>query len=257
MIQIQGVSKSYDRGKVKAVDGLSLEVETGEVFGFLGPNGAGKTTTIKLLVGLLRPDQGRLLLDGVDVQQKPLEAKRLIGYAPDEALLYDKMRGIAFLSFIADVYGVPPEGRGVIEELAEELEMTQALKEPISSYSHGMRQKISIISCLMHDPSVFILDEPIVGLDPRAAYLLKQKLRDHARRGRTVFFSTHIMEVAERLCDRVGIIAKGKMITVGRLEELRAGAGEKDASLESLFLELTEERTGLEGYDGHDQTHPR
>jgi len=257
MIQILDVSKSYDRGKVRAVDGLSLEVSTGEVFGFLGPNGAGKTTTIKLLVGLLRPDQGRLLLDGIDVQEKPLEAKRLIGYAPDEALLYDKMRGIAFLSFIADVYGVPPAGRGVIEELAEELEMKQALKEPISSYSHGMRQKLSIISCLMHDPSVFILDEPIVGLDPRAAYLLKQKLRDHARRGRTVFFSTHIMEVAERLCDRVGIIAKGKMIAVGRLEELRAGAGEKDASLERLFLELTEGRTGGEAEHGHVQTDPR
>lgn len=241
MIQIQDVSKTYDKGKVRAVDGLSLEVRTGEVFGFLGPNGAGKTTTIKLLVGLLRPDRGRVLLDGMDVSAQPLEAKRIVGYAPDEALLYDKMRGISFLTFIADVYGMPAESRGVIDALAEELELSSALKEPISSYSHGMRQKISIIACLMHDPSIFVLDEPIVGLDPRAAYLLKEKMRAHAKRGRTVFFSTHIMEVAERLCDRVGIINKGRMIAVGPLEDLRSRAGEADATLESLFLSMTQD----------------
>jgi ABC-2 type transport system ATP-binding protein len=249
MIEIEGLTKTYDKGKVKAVDGLSLTVKTGEVFGFLGPNGAGKTTTIKLMVGLLRPDHGRVLLDGIDVHARSLEAKRIVGYAPDEALLYDKMRGIAFLSFIADVFGIPGEQRGVIEELAEEFELRDALKEPISSYSHGMRQKLSIISCLMHDPLIFVLDEPIVGLDPRAAFLLKEKMRAHARRGRTVFFSTHIMEVAERLCDRVGIIKQGKMIAVGPLAELRAKAGEADATLERLFLELTE------GDDGNAPAH--
>jgi ABC-2 type transport system ATP-binding protein len=258
MIEIQGLAKSYDKGKVNAVDDLSLVVKTGEVFGFLGPNGAGKTTTIKLMVGLLRPDRGRVLLDGIDVHARPLEAKRLVGYAPDDALLYDKMRGIAFLTFIADVFGMPADRRGVIEDLAGELELTAALREPISSYSHGMRQKLSIISCLMHDPSIFVLDEPIVGLDPRAAFLLKEKMRDHARRGRTVFFSTHIMEVAERLCDRVGIINKGKMVAVGPLEELRAKAGEADATLEQLFLELTDAagvEGGGEGSGGHAQAH--
>jgi ABC-2 type transport system ATP-binding protein len=249
MIEIQSLTKSYDKGKVRAVDELSLTVRTGEVFGFLGPNGAGKTTTIKLMVGLLRPDQGRVLLDGIDVRERPLEAKRIVGYAPDEALAYDKMRGIAFLSFIADVFGMPDEARGVIESLAEELELKEALKEPIASYSRGMRQKLAIISCLMHDPSIFVLDEPIVGLDPRAAFLLKEKMRAHAKRGRTVFFSTHIMEVAERLCDRVGIINRGKMVAVGPLEELRATAGEADATLEHLFLELTE------GTDGNAQAH--
>ena len=241
MIQLAGLCKSYDRGKVRAVDDLSLTVDTGEVFGFLGPNGAGKTTTIKLMVGLLRPDRGTVLLDGVDAHERPLQAKAMVGYAPDEPLVYEKMRGMAFLSFIADVFGVPQERRSVIQELAERFELGGALPEPVASYSHGMRQKLSIIACLLHDPAIFILDEPIVGLDPRAAFTLKEMLRDHARRGRTVFFSTHVMEVAERLCDRVGIIHRGRMIAVGPLEELRGRAGEADATLEQIFLSMTDE----------------
>jgi ABC-2 type transport system ATP-binding protein len=241
MIEIQGVSKSYTKNEVKALDGLSLSVKKGELFGFLGPNGAGKTTTIKILVGLLLPDSGRVLVDGVDVLARPLAAKGRIGYVPDEPMLYENMTGRRFLSFIADVFGVPAEKRSRVAQLAEELEIDKALPDKISSYSHGMRQKVSIIAALMHDPEVFILDEPIVGLDPRSAFILKEKMREHCRAGKTVFFSTHVMEVAERLCDRVGIIQTGRMIAVGPLEELRRQAGEENVTLEKLFLELTDE----------------
>ena len=244
MIELQQLSKTYNKGAVKAVKGLSLRVQKGELFGFLGPNGAGKTTTIKMIVGLLRPDAGTILLDGIDARREPLKAKSIIGYCPDDPTLYDKMTGLRFLSFIADVFGVAAEQRAVrIAELAETFEMKDALGEVISAYSHGMKQKLSLISALLHDPDIFILDEPIVGLDPRAAFTLKETMKGLCKRGKTVFFSTHIMEVAERLCDRVGIISRGELVAAAPLEELRRKAGEESATLEKLFLEMTDENT--------------
>jgi ABC-2 type transport system ATP-binding protein len=240
MIELRGLSKTYNKGAVKAVKDLSLEVKTGELFGFLGPNGAGKTTTIKMMVGLLRPDAGEVLLGGVDARRDPLAAKALLGYCPDEPVLYDKMTGSRFLAFIADMFAVSGADRAArVQELAETFEMKDALAEIISSYSHGMRQKISLMAALLHDPQVLILDEPIVGLDPRAAFTLKETMRSLCRKGKTVFFSTHIMEVAERLCDRVGIISRGELIAAAPLSDLRRKAGEKDATLEKLFLEMT------------------
>jgi ABC-2 type transport system ATP-binding protein len=245
MIELRGLSKTYAKGGVQAVKELSLQVRTGELFGFLGPNGAGKTTTIKMMVGLLRPDRGQVLLQGIDARRDPLKAKALMGYCPDEPVLYDRMTGARFLAFIADVFGVSAGERASrIGGLAETFEMGDALGDPIASYSHGMRQKMSLMAALLHDPEILILDEPIVGLDPRAAYTLKETMKGWCAKGRTVFFSTHIMEVAERLCDRVGIISRGELVAAAPLEELRARAGEKDATLEKLFLEMTDENAG-------------
>ncbi len=245
MIELRNLSKTYSKGGVQAVKGLSLSVKKGELFGFLGPNGAGKTTTIKMMTGLLRPDTGEVLLDGVDARREPLRAKSLVGYCPDEPVLYDRMSGGRFLSFIADVYGVSgPDRAARVARLAETFEMKDALAETVTSYSHGMRQKLSLMAALLHDPQILILDEPIVGLDPRAAFTLKETMRDLCRQGKTVFFSTHIMEVAERLCDRVGIISRGKLVAAAPLEELRRSSGEESATLEKLFLEMTNDDAG-------------
>ena len=242
MINVQGLVKSYGKNEKRALDGLSVEVRPGELYGFLGPNGAGKTTTIKIMVGLLRPDKGSAIVAGADVLADPLAVKRRVGYVPDEPLLYENMTGLQFLSFIADVFDVPGAERGRIRDLAVEFELDAALGERISTYSHGMKQKVAIISALLHDPDVFILDEPIVGLDPQSSFLLKETMRRQCSLGKTVFFSTHVMEVAERLCDRVGIISHGRLIAEGPLEELRQQAGRSDATLEHLFLELTHEQ---------------
>jgi ABC-2 type transport system ATP-binding protein len=239
VIQLENLVKTYTRGATRALDGLSLDVREGELFGFLGPNGAGKTTTIKIITGLLRPDSGNARVAGIDVLTDPLSVKQRIGYVPDTPLLYETMTGAKFLAFIADVYGVSTHDRSYVEELAEELEIRDALGDRISSYSHGMKQKIAIISALLHNPDVFILDEPIVGLDPQSSYILKETMKRQCRAGKTVFFSTHVMEVAERLCDRVGIIQNGQLIACGPLEELRGRAGDSDSTLESIFLELT------------------
>ena len=242
MIELVQLSKAYNKGKVQAVKSLSLSVGKGELFGFLGPYGAGKTTTIKMIVGLLRPDAGRVLLNGIDARRDPLAAKTIVGYCPDEPVLYDKMTGVRFLSFIADVFAMgAAERSAAIEGLAERFEMREVLPDVVSSYSHGMRQKLSLIAALMHDPEILILDEPIVGLDPRAAFTLKETMRGLCAKGKTVFFSTHIMEVAERLCDRVGIISRGELIAAAPLEELRRRSGEHGATLEKLFLEMTDD----------------
>ena len=239
MITVNGLVKSYTKNDKLALDGLSLAVRPGELYGFLGPNGAGKTTTIKILVGLLKPDRGGAMVAGIDVLKDPLGVKRRIGYVPDEPLLYQNMTGLRFLSFIADVFDVADAGRGRILELAEEFELKEALGERISTYSHGMKQKTAIIAALLHDPDVFILDEPIVGLDPQSSFLLKETMKRLCGEGKTVFFSTHVMEVAERLCDRVGIISRGRLIAEGPLADLRDRAGREDATLENIFLELT------------------
>jgi ABC-2 type transport system ATP-binding protein len=244
MIEIKNISKTYAKGKVKALDAATLTVKKGEIFGFLGPNGAGKTTTIKLVTGILKPDTGNgsIKIEGIDMINEPVAAKKNIGFVPDNPELFNRLKGIEYLNFIADIYEVGNEERyKSINELSEMFEIKDALSSNISSYSHGMKQKLVIIGALLHNPPVWILDEPMVGLDPKSAFLLKEMMRKHADAGNTVFFSTHIMEVAEKLCDRIGIIKKGKIIFTGTIDELRSIRKEKDDSLENLFLELIEE----------------
>ena len=238
MISIEHVSKSYAKSSVKAVDDINLHVKRGEVFGFIGPNGAGKTTTIKMLTGILQPDQGQVKINGYDIQSQPVEAKRCVGYAPDSHQVYDRLTGLEYLNFIGDMYGISKEKRQAqIEKYLTMFDLTKAAGSQIKSYSHGMRQKLAVTGALLPDPQLWIMDEPMVGLDPKSAHLLKQEMRAHCERGNTVFFSTHVLEVAEKLCDRIAIINRGRIIAVGTLEELRQG---KDESLETLFLELTD-----------------
>ncbi len=238
MISIEHVSKSYAKSSVKAVDDINLHVKRGEVFGFIGPNGAGKTTTIKMLTGILQPDQGQVKINGYDIQSQPVEAKRCFGYAPDSHQVYDRLTGLEYLNFIGDMYGISKEKRQAqIEKYLTMFDLTKAAGSQIKSYSHGMRQKLAVTGALLPDPQLWIMDEPMVGLDPKSAHLLKQEMRAHCERGNTVFFSTHVLEVAEKLCDRIAIINRGRIIAVGTLEELRQG---KDESLETLFLELTD-----------------
>ncbi|NLY45824.1 MAG: ABC transporter ATP-binding protein [Tissierella sp.] len=240
MLNIKNVSKSYGKGKVKAVDNINLEVKSGEIFGFLGPNGAGKTTTIKMIVGLLKPDEGNITIDGVNVWQDPLLAKSMISYVPDNAEVYDKLKGIEYLNFIADMYGISKEERrSKIEYYTQLFNIENALGNIIGSYSHGMKQKIVLTAALINNPNLFILDEPMVGLDPKSSFNLKEIMRKMCGEGKTVFFSTHVMEVAEKLCDRIAIINKGEIVTVGTMDQLRRHAKEKQ-SLENIFLELTD-----------------
>lgn len=240
MIEICQVSKTYRRGGKKAVDDLTLTVKPGEIFGFLGPNGAGKTTTIKMMVGLLRPDTGTIRINGIDVEKEPLKAKAQLAFVPDSPEVYERLTGLEYLNFIGDVYGVAAADRERrIRALGERFELTHALADRISEYSHGMRQKLVLMGALLHDPPVWILDEPLVGLDPRSAHTLKELMVEHTRQGRTLFFSTHVLEVAERLCDRIAIIKGGRLIASGTLEELRNG--QSGESLEEIFLELTEQ----------------
>lgn len=239
MLRLNNISKSYSKGKVRAVDGISLEVKPGEIFGFLGPNGAGKTTTIKLITGILNLDEGSIQVNGFDIEKEPIRAKKSIGYVPDNHDVYERLTGIEYLNFIADVYEVPlAERKQNIEKYLEMFDMAEAAGQPIRSYSHGMKQKIVLAGALLHNPPLWILDEPLTGLDPRSAHLLKEEMNKHCSRGNTVFFSTHVLEVAEKLCHRVGIINKGKLVAVGTIDELRDSDNE---SLESIFLELTEE----------------
>lgn len=240
MISFSNVTKCYGKGKNPAVDHLELQVRPGEIFGFLGPNGAGKSTTIKMLVGMLRQDSGIIKVGRFDNLDSSTELKKLLGYVPDEPLFYERMTGLRHINFICDLYGIPGKAReSRTLKLAELFEMTDALRDPISSYSHGMKQKLGVIAALVHDPQVLVFDEPMVGLDPRSSFILKDVMREFCKTGRTVFFSTHVMEVAERLCDRVGIIAKGRLLFNGTLDELKIQKGEADATLEELFLQLT------------------
>ncbi|MEX0975288.1 MAG: ABC transporter ATP-binding protein [Bacillota bacterium] len=247
MLKVTQASKSYG-SDAKAVDGLNLEVKPGEIFGFLGPNGAGKTTTIKMVVGVLKPDEGTILINGRDIAKDHIEAKKQIGFVPDEAQIWEKLSGVEYLNFMGDVYRVPGEERERrILPLLETFEMTGAVRDPIGSYSRGMRQKICLIGSLIHRPPLWILDEPMMGLDPRSSFLLKEIMRSHADQGGAVFFSTHVMEIAERLCDRVGIIHKGKLIAVGTVDEIRKlFAQEGNKSLEEIFLKVTEAKLSEE-----------
>ncbi len=239
MIKIENVSKSYIKGK-KSIDNLNLEIKNGEIFGFLGPNGAGKTTTIKMITGILNPDEGDIYIDGKSIEKEPLEAKRNFGFVPDSPDMFLKLKGIEYLNFLAEIYEIPSDIRKErIEFLTKKFEIYEDLNSEIESYSHGMRQKIVICGVLLNNPKNWILDEPMTGLDPKSSFDLKEMMREHSRNGNTVFFSTHVLEVAEKLCDRVGIINKGKLVFVGTFEEMKKQFRE-DTSLENLFLEITE-----------------
>lgn len=235
MLKIEHLTKEY--GEKKAVDDLFLEIESGEIYGFIGHNGAGKTTTLKSVVGILKFDAGEIYIDGESVQAAPLACKKKIAYIPDNPDLYEFMSGIKYLNFIADVYGVGANQRQEkIRKYADLFEITADLAQPIAAYSHGMKQKLAIISAWLHDPKLIIMDEPFVGLDPKAAHILKGMMRELCDEGGAIFFSTHVLEVAEKLCDKVAIIKGGKLIRCGTMEEVKG-----DDSLEDVFLELEAE----------------
>ena len=234
MLSIRNLTKTY--GEKKAVDDLSLHIAPGEIYGFIGHNGAGKTTTLKSVAGILRFDSGEIEIDGVSILNDPLECKRRMAYIPDNPDLYDYMSGIRYLNFIGDVFGVDAALRKErIERYAGVFELTGDLAQPISAYSHGMKQKLSVISAWLHAPRLILMDEPFVGLDPKAAFLLKGMMRELCDRGGAIFFSTHVLEVAEKLCDKVAIIRHGQLVASGTMDEVKG-----DASLEEVFLELEE-----------------
>ena len=238
MIEIKNVSKSYKKD-TKVIDNLNLKINDGEIFGFLGPNGAGKTTTIKMLTGILDITEGDILIDNKSIIKDPIEAKKRIGLVQDNPEVFLKLKGIEYLNFIADVYEISREDRiKRINELTKRFELENVLDNKIQSYSHGMRQKLLIISVLLHNPNNWILDEPMTGLDPKASYELKNIMREYANQNKTVLFSTHILDVAEKLCDRIGIINKGKLLFVGTLDEMKNELKE-NKSLEELFMEIT------------------
>ena len=232
MLKIEHLTKIY--GDKRAVNDLSLEIKAGEIYGFIGHNGAGKTTTIKAVCGILGFEQGEIFIDGKSVKKDPIACKKIIAYIPDNPDLYDYMTGMQFLNFAADIFEVDNETRQQkIAEYAEKFELTNDLSQPLSAYSHGMKQKLAIISALIHSPKLIIMDEPFVGLDPKASHIVKQIMREMCNKGCAIFFSTHVLEVAEKLCDKVAIIKQGRLIKSGTMEEVRG-----DSSLESVFLEL-------------------
>lgn len=237
MIQIENITKTYNNA-VRAVDNLNLTVENGEIVGFIGPNGAGKTTTLKMLTGILKPDSGSIHINEFDIQKEPLKAKQVIGYIADSPDMFLRLKGLEFMNLIADIYKVPTEVRKErIATFANRFDLEKVLDKPMQSYSHGMRQKMMVAAALVHDPAVWILDEPLTGLDPKSAYELKNMMREHADAGNSVLFSTHVLEVAEKLCDKVIIINHGKSLFYGTLDELRALYPDMD--LEKIFLEMT------------------
>lgn len=238
MISIKNVSKSYNK-KNKIIENLNLEINNGEIFGFLGPNGAGKTTTIKMITGILDIDEGDILINNNSIKSNPIEAKKCFGYVPDSPDMFLNLKGIEYLNFMADIYEISKQEREQkIEELTKLFEINDVLNDKIQSYSHGMRQKIIIIGSLLHEPENWIIDEPMTGLDPKSTYELKQIMKKITAQNKTVFFSTHILDVAEKLCDKIAIINNGKILFVGTLEEMRKELQE-NKSLEELFMEIT------------------
>ncbi len=235
MLKIDHLTKNY--GNYKAVDDLNLHIQPGEIYGFIGHNGAGKTTTLKSVAGILQFDEGTILINGKNVIEEPVACKRELAYIPDNPDLYAYMSGIKYLNFVADIYGITPEARREkIRKYADLFELTDDLAQPISAYSHGMKQKLAVISAWMHSPKLIVMDEPFVGLDPKAAHTLKEMMREHCDKGGAIFFSTHVLEVAEKLCDKVAIIKQGKLIKAGTMDEVKG-----DDSLEEVFLELEAE----------------
>lgn len=236
MISIKNVTKVYG-GTKKAVDNLTLNIEDGQILACIGPNGAGKSTTLKMMTGIISSTEGTITINGYDIAKKPLEAKKQFGFVPDNPDMFLRLKGIEYLNFMADIYDVPENRRNErIKKYADKFEMTNALGDKILSYSHGMRQKIVLMGALVHNPSVWILDEPLTGLDPKSSYALKEMMKEHAAAGNTVIFSTHVLEVAEKLCDKVAIINRGTLVYNGTLEELKQ---ENEGSLEEIFLKLT------------------
>lgn len=241
MIQIANLSKTYANSNTKAVDDISLEIKAGEIFGFLGPNGAGKSTTIKCLTGILPYAEGSISICGFNLKDNPVDAKSQIGYVADENILYDGISGMDYVNFIADVFNVSSEDRKErIEKYSVAFEMKDKLSQKIATYSHGMKQKISIISALVHKPDVWVLDEPMTGLDPKSSFVLKQLMTEHAQEGKVVFFSSHVLEVVEKICTRIAIINKGKIVAVCDMKDIREK--KLDMSLEELFLGLTNDK---------------
>lgn len=248
MIKVENLKKKfirYENKKIKkefyADNGITFEANDGEIIGILGPNGAGKTTTIKMITGILNADEGRILVDDKDIKKESISAKKTIGFVPDTPDIFLKLKGIEYLNFMGDIYEVPKEIRKQrIEELTKKFEIYDNLNEEMQGYSHGMRQKIILCGALLNNPKNWILDEPMTGLDPKASYDLKEMMRKHAKEGNCVFFSTHVLEVAEKLCDRVGIINKGKLIFVGTFEEMKTKLKD-NGTLEELFLEITQD----------------
>ncbi len=238
MISIKNVSKIFS-GTKKAVNDISLDIEDGQITGFIGPNGAGKTTTLKMITGVFEPTEGEITINGFNIIKNPVEAKQQFGFVPDSPDMFLRLKGIEYLNFIGDIYDVSTEERQkLIADMAERFDMKTALNDRINSYSHGMRQKIVIMGALLHKPSVWLLDEPLTGLDPKAAFELKEMMREHANAGNSVLFSTHVLEVAEKLCDKIAIINKGSIVYQGTLEDLKARYSAEE-SLENIFLEIT------------------
>lgn len=236
MLKIKNLTKTY--GEKKAVDNLSLEIADGEVYGFIGHNGAGKTTTLKACIGILNFDEGEIYIDGLSVRTDPFECKRRTAYIPDNPDLYTYLTGIKYLNFVADVYGIGEERGALIAEYADKLGLTADLASPIGTYSHGMKQKLAIISAWIRKPRFIMMDEPFVGLDPKASHILKEMMREHCEGGGSIFFSTHVLDVAEKLCDKIAIIKSGRLIASGTVNEVKGSV-----SLEEVFLEL-EEKNG-------------
>ncbi|MBQ1288984.1 MAG: ABC transporter ATP-binding protein [Erysipelotrichaceae bacterium] len=235
MLIIEHLTKTY--GEKKAVDDLSLHIRPGEIYGFIGHNGTGKTTTLKSVAGILQFDSGTITIAGNSVTADPIRCKRDIAYIPDNPDLYDFMSGIKYLNFVADIFGIPTDVRAErIRKYADVFELTEDLAQPINAYSHGMKQKLAVIAAWLHAPKLIVMDEPFVGLDPKASHLLKEMMREHCDAGGAIFFSTHVLEVAEKLCDKVAIIKEGRLIKAGTMEEVKG-----DESLEEVFLELEEE----------------
>lgn len=234
MLKIENLTKRY--GDKKAVDNVSLHIRAGELYGFIGHNGAGKTTTLKACCGILRFDEGEIYVDGISMKEDPLACKKRIAYLPDNPDLYPFMTGVQYLDFVGDMYGVDAEKRKTLtRKYAEALELVQDLAQPVSSYSHGMKQKLALISALIHEPKLILMDEPFVGLDPKVSHTLKEMMKEHCAKGGAIFFSTHVLDVAEKICDKIAVIKDGKLIKVGTMDEVKG-----DESLETVFLELAE-----------------
>ena len=239
MIEIKKVTKTYNN-KIKAIRDLSLDIPDGKIIGFIGLNGAGKTTLIKMMTGILKPDKGSIIINGLDIAENPIEVKQDIGYITDNPDMFLRLTGIEFINFISDIYNIDDKTRKErISYLTKEFELTDILDKPMQGYSHGMKQKMMVVAALVHSPKVWILDEPMVGLDPKSALVLKKMMKEHAKNGNTVFFSTHVLEVAEKLCDKIAVIDKGKIIFVGTVDELKEKS-KTNASLEESFLKIIE-----------------
>ncbi|MCM1131573.1 MAG: ABC transporter ATP-binding protein [Roseburia sp.] len=236
MLEIKSISKTYKKSKVKAIDNITLTIEDGDIYGFIGPNGAGKSTTIKCVTGIHPFEEGDILLDGVSIKTDPIGCKKKMAYVPDNPDVYENLSGIAYIHFICDIYGVGEERNALIHQYAEMFVITERLSDSIKNYSHGMKQKIVLIAALVHKPKLLVLDEPFVGLDPKAAYDLKEIMKELCSSGTMIFFSSHVLEVVEKLCNKIAIIKNGKIIASGELEAVRG-----DTSLENVFLELFNE----------------